>query len=198
MYECKRDEIQLKVSFFSFLFDYSCYDYLCASYIYVYIYIYTWVSEACTLLSLAALTNIQHRRCTNPEFMSEGEQSSERGPEHWMVAIKIGTTHGEPLSAGDLFCSDKMHITLILQWLWHNAGLSLSLFLFLNGLPIWSMACHHVSTLWEMSRIKLTKTHNTSRRRTLQECNSNDEDTLPCKNKKISSLKSRWTNNIFQ
>lgn len=44
----------------------------------IYVNIYTRVSEACTLLSLAALTNIQHRRCTNPEFMSEGEQSSSK------------------------------------------------------------------------------------------------------------------------
>lgn len=36
------------------------------------------------LLSLAALTNIQHRRCTNPEFMREGEQSSkEAGAPEW-------------------------------------------------------------------------------------------------------------------
>lgn len=123
IYECKRDEIQLKVSFFKVLFDYPV---VIIGVHLIYMCIYTWVSEACTLLSLAALTNIQHRRCTNPEFMSEGEQSSERGPEHWMVAIKIGATHGEPLSASDLLCSDKMHITLILQWLWHNAGLSLS------------------------------------------------------------------------
>lgn len=123
MFECKRDEIQLKVSFFKF---YLIIPVVIIGVHLIYMCIYTWMSEACTLLSLAALTNIQHRRCTNPEFMSEGEQSSERGPEHWMVAIKIGATHGEPLSAGDLLCSDKMHITLILQWLWHNAGLSLS------------------------------------------------------------------------
>lgn len=75
MYACKRDEIQLHVYF---LLDYLC--------VFIYIYIYMCVSGACTLLSLAALTNIQHRRCTNPEFTSEGEQSSgERGWKHWMV-----------------------------------------------------------------------------------------------------------------
>lgn len=72
--------------------------------LFVCVYIYTCVSGACTLLSLAALTNIQHKRCMNPEFM-RGRTERRRG----RGADKNGTPHGEPLSTANLLRSDKMN-----------------------------------------------------------------------------------------
>lgn len=88
----------------------------------------------CTLLSLAALSNIQHRRCTNPEFMSEGDQGGKEagavnGPRFKKKTRnkkrEKGSTRVEPLNTGDLLSSDKTHVTLTLQRLSLDAGFSL-------------------------------------------------------------------------
>lgn len=147
MYVCKRDEIQLYVVvFLKFLLDYFC------------ALIYTRVSGACTPLSLAALTNIQHRRCTNPEFMSEGEQSRRveaRSAEQF--PIKTGrhmVNHSAPQT-----CSALIKCASLSFFNDYDTALA---FLSLSFSPslvfLWSMVCHHVSRSWEMSCIKTTNT----------------------------------------
>lgn len=115
MYACKRDEIQLHVYFLL--------DYLCVFiYIYIYIHVCVWGLHASFFGSTYKHTA---QKMYEPWIYERGrtEQRRERLKALNGHPIKTGTTHGEPLSAAILLSSDKMHIALILQWLWHNPGL---------------------------------------------------------------------------
>lgn len=136
---CKRDDIQLYGCFFSILLDYLCAFIYCIhvcpgpARFFLWQHLQTYSTEDVQTLNLWAR-----------------EQRAAKRPEHWMVPDKNGTIHGEPLGTADLLSSDKMHIALILQWLWHNPAPP--------SFSLWSIVCHHGSWLWEMSCIKITNT----------------------------------------
>lgn len=117
--------------------------YLCAC-LYIYIYIYTYIyiyiyrythahKHTPVYVGLHASffgSTYKHtaQKMYKPWIYERGSTQSSK--EAWSTGwfpIKTGATHGEPLSAADLLSSDKTHIALILQWLWHKPGLSLSL-----------------------------------------------------------------------
>lgn len=141
---------------------------------------YTCTGGACTLLSLAALTNIQQRRSTKPqiyEWRSKG--SALRGRGAGRSLIKARAAHGEPLSAADLLSSDKTHTALIFQpslWPSHR---------FLK-------VCCDSFRLWQMPCIEITQKKSTGWR-TLQECNNNETGTIFCKRNEKKFLKLQRT-----